>query len=51
VTDLGVSPNRGFRHLFKTLARRAGIEAGLRDALVIALDRSPTATSMQTLAT
>jgi integrase len=34
VTDPGISPNHAWRHLFKTRARRAGIEASIRDAIV-----------------
>jgi len=33
VDDPGISPNHAWRHLFKTVARRAGIEAGIRDAI------------------
>ena len=33
VDDPNVQPNHGWRHLFKTLARRAGIEPEVRDAL------------------
>jgi integrase len=33
VDDLGISPNHAWRHLFKTIARRAGIKAGIRDAI------------------
>lgn len=34
VTDPGISPNHAWRHLFKTVARRAGIEASIsRDAV------------------
>jgi integrase len=33
VDDPGISPNHVWRHLFKTVARRAGIEAGIRDAI------------------
>jgi integrase len=33
VTDQGVSPNHGWRHLWKTLARNAGMEADARDAI------------------
>ena len=31
--DKDVRPLHGFRHLFKTVAARAGIEAGIRDAI------------------
>jgi hypothetical protein len=31
VDDPGISPNHAWRHLFKTVARRAGIESGIRD--------------------
>jgi integrase len=34
VTDPGISPNHAWRHLFKTRARRSGIEASIRDAIV-----------------
>ena len=34
VADPGLSPNHAWRHLFKTVARRAGIESGIRDAIV-----------------
>ena len=34
VDDRGISPNHAWRHLFKTRARRAGIEASIRDAIV-----------------
>jgi integrase len=34
VDDPGISPNHAWRHLFKTVARRAGIESGSRDAIV-----------------
>jgi integrase len=34
VDDPGISPNHAWRHLFKTRARRAGIEASIRDAIV-----------------
>jgi integrase len=33
VDDPGISPNHAWRHLFKTIARRAGIEEGVRDAI------------------
>ena len=33
ITDPGVSPNHAWRHTFKTLARRAGIDQGIRDAI------------------
>jgi integrase len=33
VTDPGISPNHAWRHLFKTIARRAWIEASIRDAI------------------
>jgi integrase len=33
ITDPGVSPNHGWRHMFKTRARRAGIDQGIRDAI------------------
>jgi integrase len=33
VDDPGISPNHAWRHLFKTVARRAGIESGIRDAI------------------
>lgn len=33
VTDPDVAPNRGFRHRFKTIARRVGMDAEVRDAL------------------
>ncbi len=33
VPDKDVRPLHGFRHLFKTVAARAGIEAGIRDAI------------------
>jgi integrase len=33
VADPGISPNHAWRHLFKTCARRAGIEASIRDAI------------------
>ncbi len=33
VTDKGLSPNHAWRHTFKRLAARAGIEPGMRDAL------------------
>lgn len=33
VTDLGVDPNHGWRHRFKTVGRRAGLDPALLDAL------------------
>jgi integrase len=33
ITDPGISPNHAWRHLFETRARRAGIEASIRDAI------------------
>ncbi|WP_185984116.1 DUF6538 domain-containing protein [Aureimonas mangrovi] len=33
VTDPGVAPNHGWRHLFKTLGREAGIEDSVLDAI------------------
>jgi site-specific recombinase XerD len=33
VTDLGISPNHARRHMFKTCARRAGIDASIQDAI------------------
>jgi integrase len=33
VTDPGISPNHAWRHTFKTKARRAKIEQGIRDAI------------------
>jgi integrase len=33
VTDPEVAPNHGFRHRFKTMARRAGMDAEIRDYL------------------
>jgi integrase len=33
VTNPGISPNHAWRHLFKTRARRAGIEASIRVAI------------------
>ena len=33
VTDRNVSPNHGWRHLFRTTARRAGVEENLIDAI------------------
>ncbi len=33
VTDRSVQPNHGWRHLFKTIARRAGMPAEARDAI------------------
>ena len=33
VTNPGISPNHAWRHLFKTIARSAGIEAKIRDAI------------------
>jgi hypothetical protein len=34
MTHPGISPNHAWRHLFKTCARRAAIEASIRDAIV-----------------
>jgi integrase len=34
VDDPGISPNHAWRHVFKARARRAGIESGIRDAIV-----------------
>jgi integrase len=33
ITGPGISPNHAWRHTFKTRARRAGIEQGIRDAI------------------
>jgi len=33
VSEKGLSPLHGWRHTFKRLAARAGIEAGMRDAI------------------
>jgi integrase len=33
ISDPGISPNHAWRHTFKVRARRAGIEAGIRDAI------------------
>jgi integrase len=33
ITDPGISPNHAWRHTFKTRARRAGIDQGIRDAI------------------
>jgi integrase len=33
VSDPGIGPNHAWRHLFRTTARRAGIETGIRNAI------------------
>jgi integrase len=33
IADPGISPNHAWRHMFKTRARRAGIDQGIRDAI------------------
>jgi integrase len=33
IADPGISPNHAWRHTFKTRARRAGIDQGIRDAI------------------
>ena len=40
VDDAHVQPNHGWRHLFKTIARRAGIDPEVRDAILARAPRS-----------